>query len=44
VVGRIREEKVLKGVKYVVLGHNLIRGAAGCSILNGELLKVKGYL
>jgi len=37
VVGRVREDPVL-GYKYVVLGHNTIRGAAGASILNAELL------
>lgn len=38
-VGRIREDKVLKnGVKMNILGHNTIRGAAGQSILNAELL------
>lgn len=38
-VGRIRE-----GIRYVALGHNTIRGAAGASVLNAELLKEKGYL
>ncbi|MEM3736661.1 MAG: aspartate-semialdehyde dehydrogenase [Candidatus Bathyarchaeia archaeon] len=42
VVGRIRRN--FCGVKYVVSGHNVIRGAAGCSILNAEILKAKGYL
>jgi aspartate-semialdehyde dehydrogenase len=37
VVGRVREDPVL-GYKFVVLGHNTIRGAAGASILNAELL------
>jgi aspartate-semialdehyde dehydrogenase len=37
VVGRVREDPVL-GYKYIVLGHNTIRGAAGASILNAELL------
>ncbi|MEM0350430.1 MAG: aspartate-semialdehyde dehydrogenase [Archaeoglobaceae archaeon] len=36
VVGRIRKDAW--GIKYLVLGHNTIRGAAGASILNGELL------
>jgi aspartate-semialdehyde dehydrogenase len=27
-----------------VLGHNTIRGAAGASILNAELLKAQGLL
>lgn len=44
VVGRLRKDSAIEGVKYVVLGHNLIRGAAGCSILNAELLKAKGYV
>jgi len=44
VVGRVREDEVLKGIKYVVLGHNTIRGAAGCSILNAEYLKTKKYI
>lgn len=43
VVGRIRECNVLD-YKFVVLGHNTIRGAAGCAILNAELLVAKGYL
>ncbi|MHC1564295.1 MAG: aspartate-semialdehyde dehydrogenase [Candidatus Hecatellaceae archaeon] len=41
VVGRLRKDPGLNGVKYVVLGHNTIRGAAGCSILNAELLAAK---
>ncbi len=43
VVGRLRACSILD-YKFVVLGHNLIRGAAGAAILNAELLKVKGYL
>ncbi|MCO5215604.1 MAG: aspartate-semialdehyde dehydrogenase [Thermomicrobiales bacterium] len=43
VVGRVRPCPVL-GLKYVLLGHNTIRGAAGAGILNAELLKAKGYL
>ncbi len=43
VVGRVRECPLL-GVKFVVLGHNTIRGAAGASILNAELFKVEGLL
>lgn len=35
-VGRVRPCSVLH-IKYVVLGHNTIRGAAGASILNAEL-------
>ena len=40
-VGRIREDPVL-GTKFVVLGHNTIRGAAGASVLNAELLVAEG--
>ncbi len=43
VVGRLRKCGVLD-YKFVVLGHNLIRGAAGAAILNAELLKTEGYL
>ena len=38
-VGRVRE-----GLRYIAMGHNTIRGAAGGSVLNAELLKEKGYL
>ena len=40
-VGRVRRDPALAGVKYMALGHNLIRGGAGCSILNAELLLAK---
>jgi len=43
VVGRLREDPVL-GIKYVVLTHNTIRGAAGASVLNAELLAAEGCL
>jgi aspartate-semialdehyde dehydrogenase len=42
-VGRVREDPVL-GVKFVVLGHNTIRGAAGASVLNAELLQAEGCI
>jgi aspartate-semialdehyde dehydrogenase len=42
-VGRIRRCSVLD-YKFTVLGHNTIRGAAGASILNAELLKAQGLL
>ena len=42
-VGRIRPCPVLD-YKFVVMGHNTIRGAAGAAILNAELMKVKGYI
>ncbi|WNY26635.1 aspartate-semialdehyde dehydrogenase [Methanolapillus ohkumae] len=41
-VGRIREG--VGGVRYMALGHNTIRGAAGASVLNAELMHKKGYL
>ncbi len=43
VVGRVRTDPVL-GYKYVVLGHNTIRGAAGASVLNAELLAAEGRI
>lgn len=43
-VGRLREDSALKGVKYIVLGHNLVRGGAGCSILNAELFLSQKYI
>ncbi len=42
-IGRLRECPIL-GYKFASLSHNTIRGAAGCSILNAELLAVKGYI
>jgi aspartate-semialdehyde dehydrogenase len=33
-----------EGVQYNCLAHNTIRGAAGASLLNGELLLEEGYL
>ena len=42
-VGRIRKDSVLDW-KCVALSHNTIRGAAGGSILNAELLVKKGYI
>jgi aspartate-semialdehyde dehydrogenase len=43
VVGRIRECPVFD-IRFVVLSHNTIRGAAGAAILNAELMKAQGYL
>lgn len=40
VVGRVRECKLLD-IKFSVLSHNTIRGAAGAAILNAELMKAK---
>jgi len=42
VVGRIRQCPVFD-IRFVVLSHNTIRGAAGASILNAELIKSRGY-
>lgn len=42
-VGRIRECPLFT-LRFVALGHNTIRGAAGAALLNGELLKAEGYL
>jgi len=44
VVGRVRKDPVLNGVKYVCLGHNTVRGAAGCAVLIAECMKSQGYL
>lgn len=43
VVGRLREDPLFH-VKFLTLGHNTIRGAAGGSLLNAELLVSQGYL
>jgi aspartate-semialdehyde dehydrogenase len=42
-VGRIMPDNVLD-FRFVALGHNTIRGAAGAAILNAELLVARGYL
>jgi aspartate-semialdehyde dehydrogenase len=42
-VGRVRTCPVLTH-KFVALGHNTIRGAAGASVLNAELMKAEGRL
>jgi aspartate-semialdehyde dehydrogenase len=43
VVGRLRPCPILH-YKFVALGHNTIRGAAGASILNAELMYAEGML
>lgn len=43
VVGRVRKDRLFD-LKMVVLSHNTIRGAAGGSIYNAELLAKMGYL
>jgi aspartate-semialdehyde dehydrogenase len=42
-VGRLRRCPVLD-FKFVALGHNTIRGAAGAAVLNAELMHRKGLL
>lgn len=42
-VGRVRRDPLF-GIKLVALGHNTIRGAAGGSVLNAELLAARGLL
>ena len=42
-VGRIREDPMFD-VRLVALGHNIIRGAAGASVLNAELMAATGRL
>jgi len=42
VVGRIRYDEEVGLVKYIALGHNTIRGAAGNGVLIAELLVAKG--
>lgn len=44
VVGRLRRDYALNGVKYVVLGHNTLRGAAGTGVLIAELMVKKGLV
>jgi aspartate-semialdehyde dehydrogenase len=40
-VGRVRRDPLFH-LKFVAMGHNTIRGAAGGSILNAELLVATG--
>src|SRR5688572_17062287 len=42
-IGRVRECSVLHA-KFVALGHNTVRGAAGAAILNAELMHAEGML
>lgn len=42
VVGRLRPCPLL-GIKFFALAHNTIRGAAGSSIQNAELMAMQGY-
>jgi aspartate-semialdehyde dehydrogenase len=41
-VGGIQETE--SGIQFNCLAHNTLRGAAGASVLNGELLRHEGYL
>lgn len=43
VVGRVRHDPVFD-IKLVAMGHNVIRGAAGASVLNAELMARCGLL
>ncbi len=42
-VGRLRKCPVLD-YKFIALGHNTVRGAAGAAVLNAELMKAEGLL
>jgi aspartate-semialdehyde dehydrogenase len=41
VIGRVRKDPIMT-MKYICLGHNTIRGAAGGGILSAELIVTKG--
>lgn len=43
-VGRLRLDADGRGLRFVVLGHNTVRGAAGQSVLNAEFALVQGVL
>jgi len=40
-VGRVRRDPLLD-LRLVACGHNTVRGAAGASVLNAELLVAEG--
>ena len=40
----VRKDSPMKGVKYIALAHNVLRGGAGCSIVNAELLLAQKYI
>jgi aspartate-semialdehyde dehydrogenase len=42
-IGRLRPDPLFD-YKFLVLGHNTVRGAAGGALLNAELLKAQGHL
>lgn len=41
-IGRLK--KIGRKIRFFLLSHNTIRGAAGCSLLNAELALKEGYL
>ncbi len=43
VVGRVRPDPLFH-IKFIVLSHNTVHGAAGGALLNGELLVAQGYV
>ena len=43
VVGRVRTDPILD-LRLVAMGHNTIRGAAGASVLNAELMFARGFI
>ena len=43
VVGRVRTDPILD-LRLVAMGHNTVRGAAGASILNAELMFARGLI
>ena len=42
-IGRLRDCPVFD-FKFMALGHNTVRGAAGAAVLNAEIMKAEGYL
>ena len=42
-VGRVRQDPQMH-IRFVAMGHNVIRGAAGASIQNAELLAARGVI
>jgi len=42
-IGRLRECQLFD-FKFVIISHNTVRGAAGGTILNAELIQSLGYL
>jgi aspartate-semialdehyde dehydrogenase len=44
VVGRLRSDSVLGGLKYLVVSHNTVMGAAGGAVLLAEDLLERGFL